>query len=318
MDKTSQDQPVFVGIDIAKAHLDIHVRPSGERFTVNRDEAGLDMLVSRCRALAPALIVMEATGGYESLVLASLATADLPALRVNPRQIRDFARACGRLAKTDRLDADIIALFAERVRPELRPLPDAATQALGELAQRRRQIVEMIAAERTRRKQATGPVVRKNIDATIAWLSRQCDDINRDLDNAVRDNDRLAHIENLLVSVPGVGDTVARTLIAELPELGTLDRHKIAALVGVAPFSHDSGVHRGTRSIRGGRGTVRSVLYMATWVATRYNPVIKTFYQRLLAAGKPRKVALVACMRKLLTILNAMLRTNQPWTPSHA
>jgi transposase len=318
MDMTNTAQAVFIGIDVAKAHLDIHVRPSGERFTVNRDEAGLDVLVARCRALAPALIVMEATGGYEKLVLADLAAAGLPALRVNPRQIRDFARAFGRLAKTDGLDAEIIALFAERVRPELRPQPDAATEALGELAGRRRQIVEMIAAERMRRQQATNPVVRKNIDATIALLSHQRDTIDRDLDNTIRRSDHFSRTEDLLISVPGIGKTIARVLIVGMPELGSLDRRRIAALAGVAPFSHDSGTHRGCRSIRGGRGSVRAALFMAAWVATKCNPLIKEFYQRLLAAGKARKLALVACMRKLLSIINAMLRDQTPWMPSHA
>jgi len=314
----STSASVFIGIDIAKAQLDIHVRPSGERFTVSRDQEGLDHLVLRCQALAPELIVMEATGGYETVVLANLTAAGLPALCVNPRQVRDFARACGRLGKTDRLDAEIIALFAERVRPELRPLPEAATQALGELAQRRRQIVEMISAENNRLKQTANTTVRGHIKANIAWLSQQLANINKEIDTVVKDSDRFSHKQDLLISVPGVGDNIARVLIAELPELGSLDRHKIAALVGVAPFSHDSGTHRGTRSIRGGRSTVRTALYMAAWVASKHNPVIKTFYQRLRAAGKAHKLALVACMRKMLTILNAMLRDNAPWSETHA
>jgi transposase len=266
--------------------------------------------------LTPALIVLEATGGYETVVLATLGGAGLPVMAVNPRQIRDFARACGRLAKTDSLDAAVIALFAERIRPELRPQPDAATQALGEIAARRRQVVEMISAESMRRQPAGSRNVQKRLDAHISWLQKELTDINADLDAAIRDSAVWCHHENLLISVPGVGKTVARTLLAELPELGTLGRREIAALVGVAPFNHDSGSHRGTRSIRGGRSVVRAKLYMAAWVATRFNPVIKAFHDRLIAAGKLRKVARVACMRKLLTILNALIRDQKSWQPA--
>lgn len=313
MDQQFEEQPCFVGIDVAKKHLDIHVRPTGDSFTVSRDAAGLDDLLVRLAPRQLALVVLEATGGYENVVLATLGAAGLPVLAVNPRQIRDFARACGRLAKTDRLDAAIIALFAERIRPELRPPPDAATQALGEIAARRRQVVEMISAESLRRQQAASGKVQKRLDAHVAWLQRELTEIDADLDTTIRDSAVWSRNEGLLVSVPGVGKTVARTLLADLPELGTLDRRELAALVGVAPFNHDSGSHRGKRSIRGGRSSVRAMLYMASWVATRCNPVIKACYQRLLAAGKPRKVALVACMRKLLTILNAILRDRQPW-----
>jgi len=316
MGQILQDQPIFVGIDVAKKHLDIHVLPTGSSFTVTRDAAGLDQLLAFLRPLNPTLIVLEATGGYEAVVLATLGGAGLPVLAVNPRQIRDFARACGRLAKTDSLDAAIIALFAKCIRPELRPQPDEQTLALGEVAARRRQIVEMISAESRRRQQSANRKVQRRLDAHITWLQQELTDLDTDLDTAIRSSAVWCHNEGLLTSVPSVGKAVAHTLLAELPELGTLDRRKIASLVGIAPFNHDSGSHRGTRSIRGGRGVVRSKLYMAAWVATRFNPVIKAFYDRLIATGKPRKVALVACMRKLLTILNAVIRDQKPWQPA--
>lgn len=316
MDQASQDLPCFVGIDVAKKNLDIHLRPSGVSFTLSRDAAGLDELIARLLPRQPVLIVLEATGGYENVVLASLAGAGLPVLAVNPRQIRDFARACGRLAKTDRLDAAVIALFAERIRPELRPQPDAATLALGELAARRRQIVEMISAENRRLQQASTKRVQRNINTHIAWLQEELSSINADLDTDIRQSTAWSNTEALLISVPGVGKAVAQTIIADLPEIGSLDRREIAALVGVAPFNHDSGGHRGSRRIRGGRAAVRAKLFMAAWVAAQHNPVIRPFYERLIAAGKQRKVALVACMRKLLTILNAIIRDQKPWKPA--
>jgi transposase len=312
MDQTNST-PIFVGIDVAKKHLDVHIRPGGSAFTVARDGAGLDDLTQRLQSLAPELIVLEATGGFETVVTAALAGAKLPVLVVNPRQIRDFARACGQLAKTDSLDAAIIALFAERVRPALRPLPDEATVHLGELAARRRQLVEMIVAEGHRRRQARLKRVQKRLDAHTAWLQKELTSLDTDIDTAVRESAVWREQEDLLTSVPGVGKVVARTLLAELPELGQLDRRAVAALVGIAPMNRDSGQLRGTRSIRGGRSTVRAKLYMAALVGARFNPVIKSFYQRLLMAGKPRKVALVACMHKLLTILNAILRTRKEW-----
>ncbi|MEJ1974843.1 MAG: IS110 family transposase [Acetobacteraceae bacterium] len=313
MDQTTPSAAVFVGIDVAKKQLDVHIRPGGTAFTVSRDGPGLDALVQRLQALPADLIVLEATGGFETVVTATLGGAGLPVLVVNPRQIRDFARACGQLAKTDGLDAAVIALFAERVRPALRPLPDEATRQLGELAARRRQIVEMITAEGHRRRQASHKRVQKRLDVHTAWLQKELSSLDADIDTAVRGSPLWREREDLLVSVPGVGKTVARTLLAELPELGQLDRRALAALVGLAPMNRDSGLHRGTRSIRGGRGTVRAVLYMAAWVGTRFNPVIKAFYDRLRAAGKPRKVALVACMHKLLTTLNAIVRDQTPW-----
>ena len=304
---------VFIGIDVAKKHLDIHVLPDNTAFTVSRDDGGLDELVNRLRQLAPQLIVLEATGGYEKVVLASLAGAGLAVLAVNPRQVRDFARACGRLAKTDRLVAAIIAHFAERLRPPLRPLPDAAAQALGAIVVRRRQIIDMISAENMRLQQTLARKVQTSIKAHLTWLQEQLTSIDDDLDATIKENDTWLHNEQLLDAVPGVGKTTARTLIVELPELGSLDRRQIAALVGVAPINHDSGCHRGQRHIRGGRTTVRAALFMAAWVGTRHNPVLQAFYKRLIAAGKPRKVALVACMRKLLTILNALIRDQKPW-----
>ena len=304
---------VFIGIDVAKKHLDIHVLPDNTAFTVSRDDGGLDELVNRLRQLAPQLIVLEATGGYEKVVLASLAGAGLAVLAVNPRQVRDFARACGRLAKTDRLDAAIIAHFAERLRPPLRPLPDAAAQALGAIVVRRRQIIDMISAENMRLQQTLARKVQTSIKAHLTWLQEQLTSIDDDLDATIKENDTWLHNEQLLDAVPGVGKTTARTLIVELPELGSLDRRQIAALVGVAPINHDSGCHRGQRHIRGGRTTVRAALFMAAWVGTRHNPVLQAFYKRLIAAGKPRKVALDACMRKLLTILNALIRDQKPW-----
>lgn len=305
--------PIYVGVDISKDRLDVHVRPSGQAFAVSRDGAGVDHLVDRLRALAPFLIVLEATGGFEITVAAALAGAGLPLAVVNPQQIRDFARATGRLAKTDALDAQIIALFAERVRPEPRPISDAETLMLAELTARRRQIVEMIGMEGNRQRQARDPRVRSSITATLKILATQLSGLDRDIDGTVKGSPVWRAMDDLLTSVPGVGEVTARTLIAGLPELGQLDRRRIAALVGVAPVNRDSGQMRGRRSVAGGRGDVRSVLFMATLVAARWNPVIRLHYQALVARGRPKKVALVTCMRRLLTILNAMVRTKTAW-----
>ena len=305
--------PVYVGVDISKDRLDVHVQPSGEVFAVSRDGAGVDHLVDRLRALAPFLVVLEATGGFEITVAAALASAGLPLAVVNPRQIRDFARATGRLAKTDALDAQIIALFAERIRPEPRPISDADSLILAELTARRRQIVEMIGMESNRQRQARDPRVQGSIDATLKILAAQLSGLDRDIDGAVRGSPIWRALDDLLTSVPGVGEVTARTLIAGLPELGQLDRRRIASLVGVAPVNRDSGQMRGRRSVAGGRGDVRSVLFMATLVATRWNPVIRQHYLALVVRGRPKKVALVACMRRLLTILNAMVRTKTAW-----
>jgi transposase len=307
---------LFVGLDVAKDRLDLHVRPGGEAFSVSHDEPGLTALLNRLQALAPALIALEATGGYEATVAATLASAGLPVAVVNPRQIRDFARATGLLAKTDTLDARVIAHFAEAIRPAARPLPDAQLQHLGELVTRRRQLVEMLGAETNRRRLARTRVLQRRLDAHIAWLERALQDLETDLLDTIRSSPVWRATENLLTSVPGVGPITALTLIAELPELGRLGRRQIAALVGLAPFNRDSGTFRGRRMIRGGRASIRRVLYMATVTATRHNPVIAGFYHRLRTTGHPGKVALTAAMRKLLTILNAILRDHRPWQPA--
>ncbi len=303
---------VFVGIDVAKAELVIAIRPSGDRWTVANDEAGIQTLLKRLRRHTPALVVLEATGGYERAAVAALAAARLPLVVANPRQVRDFARATGQLAKTDRIDADTLALFAERVRPNPRALPDEAARALDALLTRRRQVLEMLIAERNRLEHAL-PAVRRGITQHIRWLERQLHDVDRDLDDSIQGSPVWRAKENLLRSAPGVRPVLSRTLIGELPELGTLPRKQIAALVGVAPLARDSGTLKGKRLVWGGRAPVRAALYMAALVGTRCNPVIRAFYRRLLAAGKPKKVALTACMRKLLTILNAMMRTNTMW-----
>ena len=302
----------FVGIDVAKATLDVAVRPSGEHWSTPNDDVGIQSLVQRLTPLAPALLVCEATGGFESAAVAALAAASLPVVVANPRQVRDFARATGQLAKTDILDAQVLALFAERVRPEPRPLPDAAAQALDALLTRRRQLLEMLTAEKNRLGCAVGPI-RRGIAQHIAWLKRRLADVDHDLEQTIHATPLWRAKDDLLRTVPGVGPVTSRTLLGELPELGRLTHKQIAALVGVAPRARDSGTLRGKRMVWGGRAPVRAVLYMSALVATRYNPVIRAFYQRLRAAGKPAKVALVACTRKLLTILNAMVRTNTAW-----
>lgn len=304
--------PAFVGIDVAKAELVIAICPSGERWTVPNDPAGIQALIERMGEHAPTLVVLEATGGYERAPVAALAAARLPVVVANPRQVRDFARATGQLAKTDRIDAAILALFAERVRPAPRVLPDDAAQALDALLTRRRQLLEMLIAERNRLEHA-GPPVRRGITQHIRWLERQLHDVDHDLDSTIQSSPLWRAKDNLLRSAPGVGPILSRTLIGELPELGTLPRKQIAALVGVAPLARDSGTLTHKRLVWGGRAPVRAALYMAALVGTRCNPVLRAFYHRLLAAGKPKKVALTACMRKLLTILNAMLRTNTMW-----
>ena len=316
MDQPLAAAPVFVGVDVSKDRLDVHLRPSGRAFAVPRDGPGLDRLAAELRALSPGLVVLEATGGFEVTVAAALAAASLPLAVVNPRQIRDFARATGRLAKTDRLDAEAIALFAERVRPEPRPVPGEEAQALAELVARRRQIVEMIGMESNRRRGARSPKVRRTLDATLALLQAQLTALDGDIDDAVRGCPAWREAEDLLRTVPGVGSVTARTLVAELPELGRLDRRAIAALVGVAPLNRDSGVMRGHRAIAGGRTGVRNLLYMTTLAAVRWNPVVRRHYQQLTARGRPKKVALIACLRRLLGMLNAMLRTKSPWQPA--
>lgn len=306
----------FVGIDVSKDRLDVHLRPGGESFAVARDGDALVALVERLRALAPALVVMEATGGYETVVASAIAVAQLPLAVVNPRQIRDFARAIGQLAKTDRLDAAAIAHFAEAIRPPARPVADAEAQALGELVARRRQVIEMIVAENNRRRRASQRRVIRAIERHLAVLQVELSELDSDIDAAIRKSPAWQADADLLKSVPGIGPVTLRTLIAELPELGRLTRRKIAALVGVAPINRDSGMMRGRRTIAGGRSTVRAALFMATLVASRRNPVIASHYKKLRSAGKTAKQALTACMRKLIVILNAILRDRQPWQPA--
>ena len=307
-----------IGIDVSKVALDVAVRPGGEHWRASNDASGIATLVERAAALAPACVVLEATGGLERPATAALAAAGLPVAVVNPRQVRDFAKATGKLAKTDSLDAAVLAHFGEAVRPAVRPLPDAQARALAELVTRRQQLVEMRTAEQNRLGSLTGGR-RERVLAHLAWLRQELADLEAELAEAIEASPVWRARERLLRSVPGVGPAVARTLVAELPELGTLDRKRLAALVGVAPLNRDSGTFRGRRGIWGGRARVRAVLYMAALVGTRRNPVLRAFYQRLLAAGKAKKVALVACMHKLLRILNALLRTNAPWrTPEVA
>jgi len=307
----------FVGIDVAKAELEVVVRPSGARWTVTNNPVGLAQLQERLQASAPSLIVLEATGGYEVAVVAALATAALPVVVLNARQVRDFARATGRLAKTDAIDAGVLAHFAEVVRPPVRPLPDAMTQSLQAWLMRRRQLVEMLLAEEQRRSRAPRPIQRQ-IDQHVRWLRAQLGAVEKDLAQTLRESPVWREKDDLLRSVPGVGPVLTTTLLGDVPELGQLNRKQIAALIGVAPLNRDSGTYRGRRAVWGGRARVRATLYMATLTAARYNPVIRAFYERLVAAGKPKKVALTACMRKLLTILNAMIARRTAWKPPAA
>jgi transposase len=304
---------IFVGIDVSKAQLDIAIRPSGETQSIANDKVGIKALVKRLAKLQPTLIVLEATGGYERLAMRALVSAELPAVVVNPRQVRDFAKATGQLAKTDNIDAGVLAHFAQAVRPQLRPLPDAIILELRGLTARRRYFIETIGAEINRLEMAS-KTVRKSINDHLRSLERALERINQDLDRAIAHNPIWKDSEDRMRSVPGIGPVSSRTLLAELPELGTLDRKQIASLVGIAPFNRDSGSLKGRRSIWGGRAPVRCALYMATLVATTRNPVIRDFYNRLRAKGKLFKVALVACMRKLITILNSMIKHKTRWS----
>lgn len=308
-----RERSLFVGIDVAKDSLEVHIRPTDDAFRVAHDDAGLTTLRQRLVTAAPRLVVLEATGGHEVAVVAALVGAGLRVVVVNPRQIRDYARATGQLAKTDALDARVIAKFAEAVRPEVRRLPDLQTRALDEAVTRRRQLVEMLGAEQNRRRLVRDRTVQRRIAAHITWLKRAIKDLDRDLQATIRSSPVWRAADELLRSTPGVGPVTTSTMLAELPELGRLCRHKIAALVGVAPINRDSGQFRGHRMISGGRGSVRRVLYMATLSAIRRNAIIRAFYERLCDNGRPRKVAFTAAMRKLLTILNAMLRDGRPW-----
>lgn len=302
----------FIGIDVASTHLDVHVRPSGEERRFSYEE-GFEEVVAFVRQIGPALVVLEATGGYEAPVAAAIATEGIPVAIVNPRQVRDFARATGRLAKTDTLDAAVIAHFGEAVRPEPRPMPDDEARDLNALVVRRRQLVEMRTAEQNRLRTCTSRAAKKDIQKHIAWLQKRIKEHDDDIGRSVRRSSLWREKDELLRSVPGVGPVLSATLLTSLPELGTLDRRKLAALVGIAPFNRDSGKMKGKRAIWGGRADVRAVLFMAAGIAARYNPAIKAVYARLVAAGKAKKVALVACMRKLLTIANAILRDKAPW-----
>jgi len=312
---------VCIGIDVSKQHLDLAAEPGvagtpgdagvAARFT--NDPPGHAAMVRSLQGVAVKLIVLEATGGYQRTLVAALLAAALPVAVVNPRQVRDFARATGRLAKTDRIDAAVLARFARVIEPPIRDLPNENARVLQEHVARRAQLVQMITAEGNRLKQAHSHAVRAGIEQVVTLLEQQLHAIDDDLDRLIRQSPAWREKENLLKSVPGVGGQTARQLIVNLPELGRCSRQQIAALVGVAPFHRDSGQRRGVRAIAGGRAAVRATLYMATLVATRYNPVIRRHYQHLLAAGKRKKVALIACLRKLLTMLNAMLREGKPW-----
>lgn len=302
---------IFVGMDVSQDTVDIVVQP-GTVFQVRNDEPGIAEAVKRLQAVQPTLMVLEATGGLEVPLAGALAAAALPVVVINPRQVRDFARATGQLAKTDRLDAQVLARFAEAIRPSIRPVPDEQTQALAALVARRRQLIEMLTAEKNRLRLATRPL-QKRVQAHITWLEKELGGITTDLTITMRESPVWREKEEVLRSVPGVGSVLTTTLCANLPELGTLTRKEVAALAGVAPFPRDSGTLKGRRAIWGGRAHVRAALYMAALGATRRNPVIRTFYQRLCQAGKAKKLALTACMRKLLTILNAMVKSGTPW-----
>lgn len=307
----------FVGIDVAQDWLDLACHPSGEPQRQPNDETGISALLQYLRPLQPQLIVLEATGGLERQLVAALAAAALPVVVVNPRQVRDFARATGQLAKTDALDAVLLAQFGAAVKPVLRPLPDEQQQQLAGLVTRRRQLVAMLVSEKNHRASASA-AVRPGVQKHIDHLEGLLRELERDLDQLITNSPLWQAKRDLLTGIKGVGPVLRRVLIAEVPELGQLSRQRIAKLVGVAPLNRDSGTRRGKRCCWGGRAQVRTTLYMATLVATRWNPVIKLFYQRLLAKGKPKKVALTACMRKLLTILNALVKQNTPWDEQRA
>ena len=305
---------VFVGIDVSKERLDVAVRPTGEMWQVSHDSLGIGEVMERLETLMPQLVVLEAAGGVEMTLAGELAASGLHVAVVNPRQVRNFARATGKLAKTDALDAQVLAHFAEAMRPVSRPLPDSGTRELAALVARRRQLVEMITAEKNRLRTAARRI-RPKVEEHIRWLEENLAELDRDLGDFIRSSPIWRDKDELLRSAPGVGPVLSMTLLSGLPELGTLNRGEIAALVGVAPFNRDSGTMRGKRKVWGGRPQVRAALYMAALVATRFNPVLRDFYQRLCMAGKPKKVALTACMRKLLTILNHMVRQNRHWNP---
>lgn len=310
----NQQEPyaAYVGIDVSKATLDVAVRPTGQRLSVPNQERGVSELVASLGDPSQALVVLEATGGLELPVAASLAEAGFSVAIVNPRQVRDFAKATGKLAKTDRIDAQVLAHFGEAIRPEPRPVAEGKALLFKQMLSRRRQLVEMITAEKNRLS-STSPALKKDVQAHIAWLKESLAKLEDDLGKRIKASPMWREKEELLRTAKGIGPVCSRTLLVDLPELGKLDRKEIAALVGVAPLNRDSGRFQGKRAVWGGRGRVRAILYMATLSATRSNPVISAFYTRLCAAGKPKKVALTACMHKFLTILNAMVEHGTPW-----
>ncbi len=302
----------YVGIDVSKDRLDVHVLPEGLAFAVTRDGKGLAELIERLQPLGCTAVAVEATGGFETVVAAGLGGAGLPVVIVNPAQVRAFAKAMGKRAKTDPIDAAVIARFVESIRPQIRPLPDTETRMLADLVARRRQIIDMIGAERQRQKRASAHAA-KSIARLLKALEKELASVDQDIDGKVRTSPAWAATQDLLTSVPCVGDITARTMLAELPELGTLDRRQIAALVGLAPWTRQSGQWRGKSFIGGGRASVRSTLFVCAMVAARYNPALRDFYQRLIGRGKAKKTALIAVARKLLTILNAIVRDQKPW-----
>jgi transposase len=306
-------EAIVVGIDVSKDRLDVHVHPVGDHFAVSRNAEGLDALIAKIVPLGVRAVAVEATGGFETVVAASLGAAGLPVIVVNPAQVRAFAQALGKRAKTDPIDAAVIARFVEATRPEIRPLPDADTRLLGDLVARRRQIIQMIVAERQRERQLPTRYLKKSAARLIKALEKELNVLDEAIDESVRGSPVWCEKEDLLKSVPGVGNVVARTLLAEMPELGTLGRREIASLAGLAPWTRQSGKWRGKSFTGGGRTTARNTLFMAALVGTRHNPPLKAFYQRLISAGKPKMVAIIAVARKLLTILNAILRDKTPW-----
>ncbi len=308
-----EEEGPSVGIDVSKSVLDVSLYPSGKTWQVEYSPPGITALAEELAGLGPAVVVVEATGGLEMSLTAALGVAGLPVAVVNPRQVRDFARATGRLAKTDKLDAQVLAQFGAMVRPQIRPLPDAARLELRALVTRRQQLLEMITAEKNRLRRTT-PGIRHRIEVNLRWLREQLKELDRDLGDFLKSSPLWQEEARVLRSAPGVGPIVTATLIARLPELGSLNCKQVAALVGVAPFNRDSGTFRGKRKVWGGRGPLRTTLYMATLVATRHNPVLWAFYRRLCDAGKPKKVALIACMRKLLVILNSMIKNHSTWS----
>lgn len=308
----------WVGIDVSKAQLDVYVSATDQDSTFTNDDEGIGQLVKQLVTAKPTLVVLEATGGLERSLVEQLIATTLPTAVANPRQVRDFAKASGQLAKTDTLDARVLARFAQAIRPTPRVLPDKAAQDIADQLARRRQLVDMLTMEKNRVQQAPSPTIREDINTHIQWLQARLDSTEAGLRRAVKACEQWQAQWDLLSEVKGLGDVTVLTLISDLPELGRLDRKKIATLVGVAPLNHDSGTQRGKRRIWGGRANVRCILYMATLSAVRYNPTLRTFYTRLLAAGKLKKVAQVACMRKLLTILNAMVRDNAHWREPNA